>query len=107
MSFTSTSNWALFRAITICNLKEKSITKLEKMTKKLILGPILALFAQILTPNFFLWVLLLLDVRPCRKLLMYSISKKAYNLNSGNGEKLRFGPDLVRWVQIRATKMFL
>ena len=59
-----------------------------KMAKNLILdGP----FAQICTPNFFSWILLLLDVRHCFKLSMYSI---LINKTQEDGKKPRFGPDL-------------
>ena len=51
-------------------------TKLEKLTKKLILGPILAHLAQIWGPNFFLWVVPLLVVRDCSKLSSYAIERK-------------------------------
>ena len=44
--------------------------------KKLVLAPILAPFIQIWAPNFFSWVLLLLDVRHCSKLSLCAISRK-------------------------------
>ena len=41
-----------------------------------------------------LWVLPLLNVRHCRKLWSYSISRKAYDPNSRKWKKPHFGPDL-------------
>ena len=40
------------------------------------------------------WFLPLLDIRHCRKLSLYSISKKTFDPNSRNSEKPHFGPDL-------------
>ena len=57
------------------------------MAKNLISRPILA-------HQIFSWVVTLLDVRHCRKLSSYSISRKAYDPHSRNGEKPNFGPDL-------------
>ena len=64
------------------------------MAKNLILGPILACLVQIWGPDFFSWVLLILDVRHCHKLSLYAISRKTYDPNLANGEKPHFGPDL-------------
>ena len=47
LSFASAKCYALLQAVTVCNFKENYRTKLEKMAKKLVLGPILA---QICTP---------------------------------------------------------
>ena len=51
-------------------------------TKKLISSQIFARLAQIWAPKIFLWVLLPLDVRYCRKLLSYKISIETYDPNS-------------------------
>ena len=61
------------------------------MAKNLISDPILARLA----PKIFEWVLPLLDVRHCRKLSLYAISRKRYDQNSRKCKKLPFGPDLV------------
>ena len=39
LDFTFTGSWTLFQTIILCNFKEHWWTKLEKMTKNLILGP--------------------------------------------------------------------
>ena len=52
--FTSISNYALFQAIILCNLKENQCTKLEKIAKNLILDPILACLTQIWSFQIFL-----------------------------------------------------
>ena len=50
MGFTSNSSYTLFQAIILCNAQNNKWVKLEKMEKKLILGPILVCLAQILSP---------------------------------------------------------
>ena len=64
--------------------------------KNLILGQILSHLTQIYAPSFnsFFRVLPLLDVRHCRKLSLYAISRKTYDPNSINEQKPHFGPDL-------------
>ena len=64
------------------------------MTKNLILDLILACLAPVWAPNFFLWVLSLLDVRHCRKLSSFVISRITYDPNSRKYQKLHFGPEL-------------
>ena len=44
--FTSTRCYALLQAITVCNFKENQCTKLVKITKTLVLGPIFASMSQ-------------------------------------------------------------
>ena len=45
--------------------------------------------------EFFSWILLLLDVRHCRKLSLYAISRKAYDPSLSKWpKKTHFGPDL-------------
>ena len=65
LSFVPAKCYSLLQAVTVCNFKENYRTKLEKMAKKLVLGPILDPLAQICnpTPNLFSWILPLLDVR--------------------------------------------
>ena len=43
----------MFQAIILCNFQEHKWPKLQKMTKNLILDPILAHLVQIWGPNFF------------------------------------------------------
>ena len=50
-------------------------------------GPIFAGLVQFLAPNCFSSVWLLLDVRLCRKLSSYAISRKTYNPNPRNWQK--------------------
>ena len=45
VGFISTSNYKLFQANILCNFQQNQWTKLEKMSKNLILGPILACLA--------------------------------------------------------------
>ena len=52
------------------------------MAKNLILSPILACLAEIWVQKIFSCILLLIDVRYCRKLSSYSISRKTFNPNS-------------------------
>ena len=78
----------MFQAIILCNLKENKWAKLEKKVKHLISSPILG-------PQFFLYVLCLLDVRHCSKLLLYAISRKTYDQNSRKWQKTSF------WVWFR------
>ena len=64
------------------------------MAKTLISGPVLTRLAQI-WPEFFSWILLLLDVRHCRKLSLYAISRKAYDPSLSKWpKKTHFGHDL-------------
>ena len=63
MGFTSTRCYLLLQAITVCSLKKNKRTKLEKMTKNLVSGSILACLAEIWGPQFYLWILPVLDVR--------------------------------------------
>ena len=51
-------------------------------------------FSPNLGSNFFSWVILLLVVRPCRKLLLYAISRKRHDPNSRKWQKPHCGPDL-------------
>ena len=74
--------------------QRKLMSQTEKMTKNLILGLILACLAQIWAPNFFSEVLPILDVRHCRKLSSYVISRKTYDANSTKWQKPHFGPAL-------------
>ena len=61
------------------------------MTKKqTIFRPDLACLAQVQAPKFILKVFSLLDVRPCRKLSPYSISRKTYDINSKMSKKTSF-----------------
>ena len=64
--------------------------KLENMAKELILALI---FGQTCSPplNLFMWVLLLLDVRHCRKLSLYAISRKMHDPNWRKWKKNSFG----------------
>ena len=64
------------------------------MAKNLILGPILACLSEIWALKIFSWILLLIDLRYCRKLSLYSISRKKYDPNSRKWGKTSFGPDL-------------
>ena len=58
------------------------------MTKNLILGLILACFAPILVlKKTFLWVLPLLDVIHCCKLLLFAISRKTKEPNLKKWQK--------------------
>ena len=51
-AFTSTASYALFQSIVVCNFKDNKWTKLEKMTKNLVSGLILAPLTQILVQKF-------------------------------------------------------
>ena len=62
------------------------------MAKNLVSGLILDPLHQIWSPNFFLLILPLLDVRNCCKLSLYAISRKTNEPNLGNSKKLSFGP---------------
>ena len=58
-------------------------------------------------PNFFSQVLTLLDVRHCRKLSSYSISRKMCHPNSRKWQKKpHFGPDLGSMVPNSGHQMF-
>ena len=84
--FTYTRCCILLQAIIVCNFKENKWTKLEKMTKNLVSGPILSLLAWIWTPKFFSWIFPLLDLTQCCKLSFYAISRKT---NKPNLRKLQ------------------
>ena len=61
--------------------------------KSLVFGLILYLLAKIsVSPNFFLWILLLQDVRRCCKLSVYAISRKNDEANLRKWQKTIFGP---------------
>ena len=60
------------------------------MVKNLTWGLILARLAQILAPDIFSWFLPLLDIRHCRKLSLYTISRKMFNPNSRKWGKTSF-----------------
>ena len=60
------------------------------MAKNLISGPILDCLAQIWVPNFFSWVLPILDVRYCCKLSLNATSRKRYDPNSRKWRKTSF-----------------
>ena len=60
------------------------------MAKNLISGPILDCLAQIWVPNFFSWVLPILDVRYCCKLSLNATSTKRYDPNSRKWRKTSF-----------------
>ena len=70
------------------------------MAKSLILGLILACWAQIWTSIFFFfsWISPLLDDRHCRKLSFCAISRKAYDPNSSKWRKTLF------WAWFRPIK---
>ena len=65
---------------------------MRKWTKNLISGPILVRLAKIWAPKLCSWVLPLLDVRNCYKLLLlsYVISRKDYHLNTRKCWKTSF-----------------
>ena len=63
-------------------------------------GPDFCPFDPNLPPNFFSWVLLLLDVRHCHKLSSYAISKKTYDQKKEDGEKPHFRLDSKFWPSI-------
>ena len=52
------------------------------MAKNLISSSIWACLAEICAPKVFSWILLLIDIRYCRKLSSYSVSRKTYDPNS-------------------------
>ena len=66
------------------------MTKLEKIAKNQITGPMLPHFTQIWPLQFFLWVFSLLYVRHHRKLSLYAISRKTYDPNSRKWRKFLF-----------------
>ena len=70
--------------------KGKLTKKTWKSCKKPNSSSILASLAQIWAPNFFLWVLPLLDVRHCISLSSYSISRNTYDPNSRKWRKTSF-----------------
>ena len=82
----------MFQVIILCNLKEKQLTKLEKIAKNIISGWFFARFTQIWAPQFFSWVLPLLDVRHCCKLSLYALSRKSMIQTQENDKKPDFGP---------------
>ena len=51
-----------------------------EMAKNLVSGLILATLVQIWPTKFFVWILPLLDVRHCCKLLLHAISRKSNKL---------------------------
>ena len=57
-------------------------------------------------PIFFSWVLPLLDIRHCRNLSLYAISRKTYGPNSIKWWKPHFGLDLGPLGSIQAAKFF-
>ena len=59
---TSIRCYTLLQTIIVCNFKENQRTKLEKMAKNLVLGPIFAQLAQIRPAIFFFFKLLALSV---------------------------------------------
>ena len=70
-------------------------------------GPDFCPFDPNLPPNFFSWVLLLLDVRHCHKLSSYAISKKTYDQKKEDGEKPHFRLDSKFWPSIFFSKIWL
>ena len=76
------------------------------MSKKLISALVLARVTQVWAPKFFLWVVPSLDVRHCRGLSSYAITRKAYHPNSRKWRKPHFGLIHTRWAQIRSTIFF-
>ena len=107
MGFTFTSCYTLLQAIILCNFKENYGTKLEKMAKKLVSGPILAPLAQICALKLFSWILPLLDIRHCCKLSLHVISRKTNEPNLRKWEKnLVWDPILAHLAQIRAAIFF-
>ena len=78
------------------------------MAKNLILGQILARFGpDLVPPNFFSWVLLLLDVTHCHKLSSYAISRKINEPNLRKWQKnLVSGPILAPLAQVWALNFF-
>ena len=78
-----------------------------KVTKNLILGPILGHLAQIWAPNFFLWVLPLLVIRQCSKLSFYPIEKMTNTPNLRKWQKNSIlDPILTDLTQIWVQKLF-
>ena len=98
---TSTWCYTSLQAITVCNFKESQWSKLEKMIKNLVSGPILA---QICLPSqkTFFRVLLLQNITHCCKLSLYAISRKTTEPNLRKWHKKTsfwtafepFGPNL-------------
>ena len=76
-----------------------------KVTKNLILGPILGHLAQIWAPNFFLWVLPLLVIRHCSELSFYPIEKITDKLKK-MAKNLILDPILTDSTQIWVQKRF-
>ena len=60
------------------------------MVKKQIYDPILPILSKFESPDFFLWILPLLDIRHCSKLSLYAISRKTYDPNSCKWGKISF-----------------
>ena len=93
-----------FQCPPYCPLWTCPWTKLEKMAKIVIFGPILNCLPQISgDPNLFLLVLPLWGVRHCSKLLLYAIWRKTNEANMRKWQKsyfwtrfwplwLKFGP---------------
>ena len=92
MDFTSTKRQALLQVISVCNFKKSKRTKLEKIAKKRVSGPILARLKHNWVLSFFSWILSLLHVRCCCKLSLYAISRKINELNLRKWQKTQF-PD--------------
>ena len=91
------SSYAMHRKTNEPNFPRKIVNQTWKNDEKTNSGPNFVPFNPNLCPNFlffFSCVLPLLDVRHCRKLSLYAISRKTYDPNSINGEKPHFGPDL-------------
>ena len=80
--------------------------ELQKMTKETNLGPDFGSQPQIGLQKFCLWVLPLLDVRYCCKLLSYAISQKLKNQLDKIVKKLILGTIFACLVQTWATKFF-
>ena len=68
-SSSPTSCSTLFQAFILCYLTENEWAALEKLLKNLILDPILTRFVQISGQQLFAWLLPLIVVTDCSKLL--------------------------------------
>ena len=77
------------------------------MVKKLILDPILACLAQILTPRIFWQVLPLQVVSNCSKLSTYAIQMKTKESNLKKWQKTELGLDFGSFGQNLGLKIFL
>ena len=77
----------MFQAIILCHFQENLWTKLEKVTKNLILCPILG-------SQFCMWVLPPPATRHCSNLSSYAIYRKVMHQTWENGKKpLNLGPN--------------